>query len=65
MQSRNFQFNNFQNNSSTGFSPMLVKTFDNELKSKENLVLRRDNNIYTKTITNTQNFRNPVNNYFN
>ena len=65
MQSRNFQFNNLQNNSSSGFSPMLVKTFDNELKSKENLVLRRDNNIYTKTITNTQNFRNPVNNYFN
>ena len=65
MQSRNFQFNNLQDNSSTGFSPMLVKTFDNELKSKENLVLRRDNNIYTKTITNTQNFRNPVNNYFN
>jgi hypothetical protein len=65
MQSRNFQFNNLQNNSSTGFSPMLVKTFDNELKSKENLVLRKDTNIYDKTIANTQNYRNTVNNYSN
>ena len=44
---------------------MLVKTFDNELKSKENLVLRKDTNIYNKTISNTQNYRNTVNNYSN
>ena len=44
---------------------MLVKTFDNELKSKENLVLRKDTNIYNKTIANTQNYRNTVNNYSN
>jgi hypothetical protein len=54
-----------QNNSSSGYSPLCVKTFDDELKSKENLFLRRENvNLY-KPASNFEYFRNGANQYSN